>query len=207
MNRDFWRKILYSSPVVVLIVLLIYINISIGQVKSIVYDYIFTANVETIKNFSSEIKLLLDTSLKYGKTEGKVRSIFDLIEVFNKAIGGKYAVITFLADSDRTIYHSNNYNQAYVSGLLENRDNEAYLNQLLANHESKDVFFKNNGEDQHWYCQALSGVNKDYCMFVTVDKNILAKRIRITQVIIPLCILSMLLLLSTEVSIWAKSNH
>jgi len=205
--KDNIGKLLLVAPSVMLVLLLVYTNYGFNSLKDTMYQFVSRTSEESIKNFSFEMDELAAVS-KY-MDEGALQAQKNQIMVYNKALGARHGVVTFLLDKEANIFHSNESNQSYLSGILKDQDN-ANLIKLIAATSSinKSGYLKltRNGTDQFWYYQTLSGGVDEYRILMYTDKNKLMEELHTTKIIIPICIMGFILLVVTEASIWLRTK-
>jgi len=204
MGKNSKTKLLLLSAVVIMIAMLLFIDYSVNYFKNEIYEFVYETHVDSVQSFSRDVNELI--SKEYVSKEDS-RLYFNMINAYNKTLGGKYAIIAFLLAEDGKYYHSNDDNEAAISLLLENPDNRALIKQAAAYRRGGYINLSNNDAWQRYYYDVIMDGSEYYYQFMTVDKEQMQKKITANEVIIPLSVISLLLLFFIEYSLWLRSSY
>ncbi len=79
--------------------------------KSMAHDFVYETNVGSVQRFSRELTEL--SLVGYNSTD--YNDLFEnMIRAYNKTLGEKESIVTFLLDDSGWIEHSNFENQMYL---------------------------------------------------------------------------------------------
>ncbi|MDR2903967.1 MAG: hypothetical protein LBU77_05625, partial [Clostridiales bacterium] len=136
MKNNILKKLLLLIPLVILTVTLFFIDHTVRYVKKTAYDFVYNTNVGSVQRFSKEIDEL--SSEKYGLSDDD--GLFtNMIQVYNKTLGEKEALITFLLDENARIIHSNDSNKAYLAAYLDSLENIYSIEQVASAGRSGEI--------------------------------------------------------------------
>ena len=202
MKKNFKRKLLIIAPVAILIFTLLFIEYTLSYFKDNTYKFVYNTHVDSTQMFSREMERL--TSAGGNTSEEDSLLYFKVINAYNKTLGGKYAMVSFLLDKNSKIYHSNYENEVYVSELMENSKNESTILQIALTNGAGSLELKNNGKSQTWFYQEITDGNHSCYLFMSVDKELMQVELHANEIIIPISIIGFLLLICIEYIIWLK---
>ncbi len=202
MRKSILRKLLLLTPIVILGVTLLFVNLAVKTFNDTAYQFMYQTNMQTVDSFSSELSMLSSQ----GFTSSEHGTLYtNMIHNFNTAVGQKDAIVTFMVDEAGIFYHSSDYNRAYLENLLLNKANmnriSAAASSSLANGEITMDY--GNASEKMYYHRFYSGQH-DYKLFLCVERDGIDAQLNANGVIIPLCFVGLLLLFALEYIIWLK---
>lgn len=201
MNKKSGQKLLLLTPVFVLVITLFYADFSLNYHKDFAYKFGMETYAESIQKFTGEINALIS---EQPVTKESSQFYFNVLNAYNRTVGGKYAVISFLLYDNIKIYHSNESNQAYISTLFQDQANTDSVQLAAESHSSGYVDLNYEGIGQSWFYQVMTDGTDEYYLFMSVDKTMMGKKFEANEIVIPICIIALLFLISVEYSIWIK---
>jgi len=201
MKNNFFKKLFFTIPILILIIMLFLIDNTVNYFKDTTYTFVYDTNVESVQRFSRE----LDELISEGYTGKEYSELYlNMIKAHTKTNGEEYAIISFLLDEDTNIFYGIEQNQAYVSQLLENPNNQNTINEIATTHGTGEVILDNQGKPQTWFYQLVSDGDKDYYEFMSVDRTKIENKLDTNKIIIPIVIIGFILILIVEYLIWLK---
>jgi hypothetical protein len=202
MKKNFLRRCLLLTPVVVLLVTLFFLNFAVEYFKDTGFTLIYNTNVESVKRFSRELNELS----AQGYTSGEYGDLYTrMIQNYAKTLGEKEAVVTFLIDENGTIQHNTEHNQTFFAAILEDGENMNAINGAYASKGNGEIILENNGVQERAYYHHFYSGPKDYSLFMCIEKKAVEAQLNADGVIIPICVIGFLLLLTMEYTIWLKA--
>ncbi|MDR1735543.1 MAG: hypothetical protein LBR85_01560 [Oscillospiraceae bacterium] len=197
MKKKFLRRCLLLTPVIVLCGTLFFLNYTIQLFKDTAYKFVYDTNIGSVQRFTRELREL--TAQGYSSKEySDLYTV--LINSYNKTLGEKDAIVTFLLDEDGAIRHSSEENQNYLSVMLEDDDNMTVINSAFAAMGEGEISLKNGGRQETLYYSRYYSDEYDYCLFMTVDREVVNADpdLHANGVVIPICLIGLLLLFTLE---------
>ena len=194
-----WKKLLLLIPIIILIAMLYFVNYTVGLFREITYSFVFDTNVGSVQMLEIELDEL--SSQGYSQTEHSDLHCI-MIHAFNKTLGKKHTVITFLLDEDGIVYHSNDENEEYLAELLKN---EYDLVIRTAIDKSGRLTLRGSGKDQLWYYHTVTDGVRAYRLFMSVDRDLLESMLDTDKIVIPIGVIGLLLIITVEDSIWNRT--
>ncbi len=126
-----------------------------------------------------------------------------MVFIYNKTLGEKVSILTFMLDENNTIRHSNTYNEQMLSPLLKNKDNMNMIYKETESNEFGEVTLNNENEQEIMYFHKIIISNgKQFFLFMGVDRERIISNLNANEIIIPICIVCMLLLGLAEYAVW-----
>jgi hypothetical protein len=198
MKINILKKLLYLSPVIVLLVTLFFLNYAVQYFKDSNYDFVYNTNKESVERFSRELNNLSAqgyTSDVYGDLYTRI------IKNYGKTMGEKEAIVTFIIDETGQIVHSTAHNQLFLLPLLQNENNMALVNDAYASRANGEITLE-TGERPltmfyHWF---YSGP-KNYSLFMCVERQAVEEQTDVLGIVIPISIVGLLVMFTLQVGI------
>jgi hypothetical protein len=202
--KDFFRKYgLLLAPVIVLFITLFFLNYAVQHFKDTSHSFVYDTNKESVLRFSRELAEL--TEKGYNSTDhGDLYT--SMIEIYNTTLGEKYGIVTFLTDDAGQIQHSSETNQSYLTPVLADANNMSLIKNAAESKSDGEIELKHNGAKETYYYHWFYSGDLDYCLFMTVDRQVIEAQLEINGVLIPIAIVGFLLFVLLEYMIWQKKT-
>jgi hypothetical protein len=198
MKINILKKLLYLSPVLVLLVTLFFLNYAVQYFKDTNYDFVYNTNMESVERFSRELKELSAqgyTSDVYGDLYTR------MILNYGKTLGEKEAIVTFVVDDTKQIVHSTEYNEHYLTPLLQNENNMALVEAAYKSHAAGEITLETGARPEKMFYHWFYSGPKNYSLFMCVERGVVESKLQIHGVVIPICIIGLLVMLTLQAGI------
>jgi hypothetical protein len=172
--------------------------------KETAYTFVYNTNVGSVQRFSKEIEEL--SSEKYG-LQDNTELFTNMIHVYNKTLGEKDAVITFLLNENGEILHSDAFNEAYLSGILDNEWNTYIINEIASTNRNGELNLYNKETGQRtekFYYHLLTSGQDRYHLFMGINRQPVEAQLNIHALTVPISVIGLLLLIVSEGLVWQK---
>jgi hypothetical protein len=201
-KKNTLKRALLLTPVAVLIVTLFFLNYAVQYFKDTAYTFVYNTNVESVLRFSRELKELSAN----GYTSYAFGDLYtNMIQTYNKTLGEKNAIVTFLMDDGGQIHHSSDGNRNFLSALLQNADNKRRVEIAFASRGDGEIkLAHNSGAWETIYFHRFYSGPKNYCLYMTVERQTIEAELNANGVVVPISVIGLLLLLTMEYTIWLK---
>jgi hypothetical protein len=202
--KDFIKKYgLPLAPVIVLFATLFFLNYAVQHFKDTSHDFVYDTNKESVLRFSRELAEL--TELGYNSTDhGDLFT--SMIETYNRTLGEKNNIVTFLTDDDGQIQHSSDENKEYLTTLLNDADNQRLIKNAAESKNDGEIALNRDGAKQTFYYHWFYSGELDYCLFMSIDRQAVEAQLEINGVLIPIAVVGLLLFVLLEYMIWQKKT-
>jgi hypothetical protein len=200
--KNFLKKYgLPLAPVVVLFITLFFLNYAVQHFKDTSHDFVYETNKESVLRFSRELAEL--TERGYNSTDhGELFT--SMIETYNKTLGEKNAIVTFMTDDDGQIQHSSDVNREYLTPLLNDANNQGLIKNAAESKSDGEIELNRNGAKETFYYHWFYSGDLDYCLFMSIDRPAVEAQLDINGVLIPIAVVGLLLFILLEYMIWQK---
>lgn len=200
MNNRIWKKIVLFMPLIVLLLVLFYIDHTVAHFKEMAYTFVYNTNVGSVQRYSKEMAEL--ESLGYIDSEHS-DLYTTMLQVYNKTLGEKVAIITFLLDGEKNIYHSTVENEKILSEYLGDPSNLERVKQATST-PSGEVRLYNKKSELTMYYQTVTNGEDAYYLFMGVDKQGVDAQLNPADISTEIGIIGLLILVITEYAVWLK---
>ncbi len=192
------KRFLLLLPVIVLLSVLFFLNYTVQYFRDTAYTFVYDTNVGSVLSFSDELRAL--SAQGFNSTEHG--TLFtNMIMNFNRSMGEKEAIVTFLMDADGKIYHSGAYNENYLSAVLQSNENMSLIQNAYATRSSGEISPERQGEVITMYYHRFYSGPVEYSLFLSVEKEAIASQLNANGVVIPISLLGLLLLFTIQYGI------
>ncbi len=201
MKKYTLKKFLLLIPIAVLLITVIFLEYNVQYLKKTAYTFVYNTNVESVQRFSRQLNELSSM----GYTSDVYGELFTgMIMSYNKTLGEKDALITFLMDEKREIRHSSFSNQDYLSQMLENEENIELLKGAFATRSYGEIVLQNGNKEEMVYFHRFYSGNDDYTLFMCIDKRFTDAQLSTDGPVMTICAVGLLLLIMSEYTVWLK---
>jgi hypothetical protein len=204
MKNNILKKLLLLIPLGILAAMLALIDYTVEFMKETTYTYVYNTNVGSVQRFSKEIEEL--SSEKYN-LQDNTELFTNMIHVYNKTLGEKEAVITFLLNENAEIVVDSAYNEAYLADFFDNEINTYNIKCVASSESSGELILYNqkssNRADRFYYQYLTSGQDR-YYVFMGINRQPIEAQLNVHQITIPISVIGLLLLIVSEGLVWQK---
>lgn len=196
------KKILIVIPVMILFFTLFFVDYTINFFTDTAYEFVYHTNIESVKRFTKELKELTSS----GYTGDEYYELYtSMIHIYNRTLGEKESLITFLLDEDLNVYHSSSRNEDFLSEFLEDKSSVDLIVDAAATYGSGELTFDPNNIAETMYYQVLSSGKNYYYLFMGIDKEQVAANLNADKIVVPICIICLSFMVIIEYIIWLKN--
>ncbi len=195
MRKRALKKFLLLLPVVVLLGTLFFLNYTVQHFKDTAYTFVYETNVGSVLSFAEELRALSSQGYKSDKDSVLFTN---MIMNFNRAMGEKEAIVTFLMDADGEFHHSSEYNQNFLSGVLQSGENMNHVQAAYDKRGSGEITLEHPGGVETMFYHRFYSGPKEYSLFLCVEKHAIEAQLNVNGVIIPISMIGLLLLFALE---------
>lgn len=201
MKNKIWKKLFWIAPIVIVLFMLTFLNYTIQFLKDMTYRYIYETNVSAVKRFALEV----DTLISDGYNTDEYCDIYvKTMHVYNRVLGERDAIISFLMDKNGTIYHSNSSNEQYLNLFLEHKSNILLIQNIIHTNTNGEIHIKTDDLKETLFYQMITNGKEEYYLFMTLDRQLVESKLSANQIVIPVGVIGLLFLFMTESAIWLQ---
>lgn len=199
MKRNILLKCLLVTPVVVLFITMFFLNSTVQYLKSTAFTFVYNTNVQSVEQFSKELTELA----AYGYSVDEYGPFYaSMIQVYNKTLGEKEAIVTFLMDRKGNAYHSSDHNKAYLSDILADKENMNHIRNALKSRSYGEMTMKRGEEEEKMYYHTLYSGENHFTLFMCTERDAVYTPINTNGIAIPIGVIGFLLLITIEYAVW-----
>ncbi len=153
----------------------------------------------SVVQFDAELKEI--SSLGYTSAEyGDVYT--HMVRTYNRTLGEKKAIISFLLTEDGEIIHSSEHNESFLIPLLSDEENKKLIDNAFASHGNGEITARRDGKQEELYYHYFYSGPNDYTLFMCVDKQAVEADLHVHGVVVPICLIGLLMLFVIEFGIY-----
>jgi hypothetical protein len=192
------KKMLYLSPVVVLLVTLFFLNYAVQYFRDTTYDFVYDTNMESVERFSRELRELSAqgySSDDYGDLYTR------MILNYGKTLGEKEAIVTFIVDDTGQIVHSTEHNRTYLAPLLQNDSNMGLVKAAYESRAEGEITLETGERPLKMFYHWFYSEPKNYSLFMCVERGVVESKLHIRGVVIPVCVTGLLVMFALQAGV------
>ena len=199
MKIKFLKKLLLVTPVVVLLVTLLFLNYEVQFFKDTASSFVYSTNVESVQRFGRELADLAE--------QGYPSEVYsDLytrkIKTYSKTLGEKEAIISFWVDEAGEIGHSTEHNKAFLAPLLQNEANMALITSAFESRGSGEIALESEDGVLIMYYHRFHSGPDEYSLFMCVEKEVVEAQVHVYGFVIPIGAIGLILFFVIELGIY-----
>jgi hypothetical protein len=198
MKISILKKMLYLSPVVVLLVTLFFLNYAVQYFKDTNYDFVYDTNRESVERFSRELNELSAqgyTSAAYGDLYTR------MILNYGKTLGEKEAIVTFVMNDTGQIVHSTEHDERYLTPLLQNESNMGLVKAAYESRAAGEITLETGARPEKMFYHWFYSGPKNYSLFMCVERSAVEEKTDVVGVVVPVCVIGLLVMITLQVGI------
>jgi hypothetical protein len=187
-------------PLIILLAMLLFIDHTHQYFKNTTYSFVYDTNRESVRKYATEIAVLGIDGYHTDDDHGNL--FLNMVFAYNKALGEKYSIVSFLMDGNMNIYHGNSYNETFLSSFLGKSSNMELIKTAGTTRGNGDIVLAGDGWEETFYYHFFTDGTLEFYLFMSIDRTQIDTKLNADEILIPICIIGLLLLLLTEYVIW-----